>query len=368
MKNLKKRGRQIFSVCLSLVILLTVCIMPVSAAEAPSSITVKRTKVMESYIGDNNGFTAYATTDGVVVYCMELIKKGATSGTNYSFLENADAGLLYIVENGYPNKSITNRDEIDQYITQSAVWWYLDDVTGAGNLSTAFQTTDKEAYAGIRDEIKKLVNNAKAASEAATPSMDATINDGSLTLTEDEKYYESEYVTVTLTGASEYKVSIDNENATAVNENGEEKTTFNANEKFKIRIPADKVKEDINVTATITATGSTKYAATYNPENSEFQKVVSSEVYTKDVNLENSVTLSSNPENSKLICKIEDGKYYGKNGQEVDEATYNEECSSSVVAVPNTSANVPLVILGIGAILVIGGTSLIIYRYRLSKN
>ena len=367
MIKIKKRIKQFTSICLAIVILLTVCIMPVNAAEAPSSITVKRTKVMESYIGDNNGFTAYATNDGVIVYCMELIKKGATTGTNYSFLENADAGLLYIIENGYPNKTITNRDEIDQYITQSAVWWYLDDITGAGNLSVAFQTTDREAYAGIRDEIKKLVNNAKAAKEQAKPSMDVSIDNGSLTLTNDKKYYESNYITVSLTGASEYKVSLNNDKAKAVNENGDEKTTFKAGEKFKVIIPAQNVKDDIDLNIKVTATGSIKYAATYNPENSEFQKIVSAKVYTKDINLENTLKLSTTIED-KPICKIEDGKYYGKNGTEVDEKTYNEECSSETISVPNTSANASLIILGIGAVLVIAGASLIIYRYRLNKN
>ena len=349
MKNIKKRGKRIISFCLSLIILLTVCIMPVNATEAPSSITVKRTSVMESYIGDNNGFTAYATTDGVIVYCMELIKKGATTGTNYSFLENADAGLLYIIENGYPNKTITNRDEIDRYITQSAVWWYLDETSGAGNLSTAFQTTDREAYPGIRDtdntiekigveKSKKLVNDAKTAKAEATPSMDVTLNDGSLKLTADSKYYESDYVTVSLTGASEYKVSTDNNNATSINENGEEASTFKAGEKFKIRIPADSVKDEINMTATITATASTKYVATFKPENSEFQKVVSSQVYNKDVNLENTLTLSGSPQ------------------------------EAIVVEVPDTSSNVSLFVLIAGTLLVIVGAGLIVYRYRLNRN
>ena len=365
MKNMKKIGKQISALCLSLVVLLTMCIWPVNAAEAPSSITVKREAVMESYIGDNNGFTAYITNDNVIVYCMELIKKGATTGTNYSFLEDGDAGLLYIMENGYPNKKITNRNEIDRYITQSAVWWYLDEVTGAGNLSTAFQTTDKEAYPGIRDEIKKLVNNAKNAKSQTIPSMNVTLNDGSIQLTADKKYYESNYITVELNGVSEYKVSLDNKDATAVNENGEVKTNFKAGEKFKIRIPESKATKDINITAKVIATGNINAVATYKPENSEFQKVVSSKIYNKKINLENTISLSGD---SKLICKIENGKYYGKNGYEVDEKTYNKECSSSVVTVPNTSANVSMIILGIGTILVVGGLSLIVYRYRLNKN
>ena len=351
MKKLNKVGKQIFAVCLSLIMVLTLCISPVSAAEAPNSMTVKRTKVMESYIGENNGFTAYATTDGVIVYCMDLHKDGATSGTHYTYLKEGDQGLLYLMKNGYPNKRITNTEEIDQYITQSAVWWYLDDVSGAGNLSEAFQTTDKEAYVGIRNEIVKLVNAAKVASKPSTPTMTVTITNSNLKLTEDGKYYESNPVTVDLNGAKEYKVNINNKSAKAVNENGEEKTTFSAGEKFKIRLNADSVKENINLDVNVTATGEVESVATFNPDNSAFQRVVSSKIYTKNVKLEKKLTLSA-----------------AGNGSTPTISTTPAEEDAVIVDVPNTLANSSLFAIVAGVVLVIAGGSLIIYRYRTNKN
>ena len=50
----------------------------------------------------------------------------ATLVKNSSIIDN---GLIYILRNGYPEKSITGDNDKDYYITQTAVWWYLDEVT-----------------------------------------------------------------------------------------------------------------------------------------------------------------------------------------------------------------------------------------------
>ncbi len=92
MRKLKK----LLSGVLSLAVLFTF-IPVINAAEAPSSMTVKREAVMESYIGNENGFTSYITTDGTIVYCMDLEKAGATTGTKYTYSIDGDAELIYII-------------------------------------------------------------------------------------------------------------------------------------------------------------------------------------------------------------------------------------------------------------------------------
>ena len=338
--------KKILVTLFSLLLVFT-CIMPVNAEEAPKAFTVKREAVMESYIGDTNHFTSFVTTDGTIVYCMDLEKNGATSGTNYTYSKTGDKGLLYIMEHGYPNKRITSTIEIDRYITQAAVWWYLSDTGQTSKISEAFKTTDKEAYVGIRNEIVKLVNAAKVASKPSTPTMTVTITNSNLKLTEDGKYYESNPVTVDLNGAKEYKVNINNKSAQAVNENGEEKTTFSAGEKFKIRLNADKVKENINLDVNVTATGEVESVATFNPDNSAFQRVVSSKIYTKNVKLEKKITLRA-----------------AGNGSTPTISTTPAEEDAVIVDVPNTLANSSLFAIVAGVVLVIAGGSLIIYRYR----
>ena len=327
MKNLKKLLGGLFT----LLVVFT-CIAPVSAAEAPKSFIVKREAVMESYIGDNNGFTSYVTTDGTIVYCMDLDMKGATSGTNYTYSTNADAGLLYIMENGYPNKSITNRDEIDRYITQSAVWWYLSDTGQTAQMNTAFQTTDKEAYPGIRDHIKTLVNGAKNASQTST-TIEVSTTNTNLSLTDDEKYYESNAISVNLSGADTYSISVTGgTNGTIVtDENGTAKSEFNVGENFKIRVPSSELTSATNLTVTVSAAGG-KSAAVYAPSDSSFQRVVSSEVYTTDVT--DNLTLNVTP---------------------------SEDTPGIEVSVPNTSANIPFIILGVGFALVLVGFGIFAY-------
>ncbi len=328
---MKDKFKKIMSGVLSLAVLFTFVPM-VNATEAPDSITVKREKVMESYIGYDNDFTAYVTTDGTIVYCMDLDLAGATTGTGYTYSTDGDAGLLYIIENGYPNKSITNRDEIDQYITQAAVWWYLSDTGQTAQMSSAFQTTDKEAYSGIRDEIEKLVEGAKNA-QAESYTIDLQTSNTTLILTDDEKYYESSVMSATVTSGGTYTVTVSGgTNGTIItDEEGNTKNEFASGETFKIMIPSSELTEAIQLTVTVSAEGS-KSVAVFAPSDSSFQRVVSSEIYTQNVT--DTVILSVTP---------------------------TSETPGVEISVPNTNANIPFIILGVGFALIIVGFGIFWY-------
>lgn len=327
-----KKFKKIFASLLTLIAVFS-CVQPVLAAEAPDAFTVKREAVMESYIGDTNHFTSFVTTDGTIVYCMDLEKNGATSGTNYTYSTIGDKGLLYIIENGYPNKNITNTPEISRYITQAAVWWYLSDTGQTSEISEAFKTTDQEAYVGIRNEIVKLVNGAKAAEEQAQPTISASTTNTNLALTDDEKYYESNVITVNLSGSDTYSVSVTGgTNGTIVTDkNGTAKSEFNAGENFKIRVPSSELTSAANLTVTVSTAGG-KSVAVYNPSDSSFQRVVSSEVYTATITDE--LTLNVTP---------------------------GEDTPGFEISVPNTSANIPFIILGVGFALILVGLGIFAY-------
>lgn len=51
----------------------------------------------------------------------------------------------------------------------------------------------------------------------------------------------------------------------------------------------------------------------------------------------------------KYVCRIVDGKYYGKNGNEVTEAVYNAECVNN----PQTGNSVPYVVIIAGIVLAV---------------
>lgn len=397
MKNVFKNIKKLSLCVLILVATFVFTTDTAFAVSAPKNVKISRTKVMDSYIGNNNGFTAFQAEDGIV-YCMDIDKKGAESGMIYNYLAEGDKGLLYIIKNGYPNKSITGVGERDQYITQSAIWWYLDDINGVNKLNPAFKATDAEAYSGMRNEIIKLVNLGKAHrnDKSATPSM--TLNsDGKIGLTSDKKNYESSYVSVSLVAATTYKVEVTGApNAKVINESEAIQNQYNSGQKFKIRIPKGDINSKTTITVKVIAVGGTESVATFGPNNAEFQRVVSAKIYTKDTNLEKTTTFVINPTSNpiceirnnvyygkkgnvvdkktferecgpeeKVTCEVRDNVYYGKNGNVIDKDTFEKECSEAKeVIVPNTGANAPLLAVIGGIVVIAAGAGLIIYRKR----
>jgi len=396
---------KISKILLSLVIMVTMfaaSIPVVSADNAQSNVTVNRSYVMEDFIGDYD-FPGLVTTDGVIVYCMEVDKNFVESNTVYTYSKAADAGLLWIIQNSYPNKSITGIKERDQYITQGAIWWYLDEINGVNKLSESFKSHDgdKEAYVGMRNEMIKLVNGGKQHRNDTQTSLAMTLtnNNTKLNLTSDKKYYESDYMTASITGATTFTVAVSGaKNIKVINEKGAIQTSYNSGEKFKIQIPASDITSKANITVKTTATGGKKSVATYTPSNTSFQSVVSTKINNETITKE--TTLTAEPVKVNPTCKVENGKYYGKNGNSVDKATYekeclpkeepkvceivdgkyygkegnlvdketyNKECNSVVVPVPNTLANKSILALGLGVIIIASGVGLILYRKKLNS-
>ena len=151
---MKRLFKMIFVVVLA--ILNFVTLLPVEAASsAPSTITMGQGTQLSGYVSGTQ-FSTKVTTDGKYAFCTDITKK-TPNGMKMSLVESKDAGLAYIIENGYPHKSFTGNKNYDYYITQSAVWWYLDDTTGSSNLSNSFKTNGSDPY-GLRPYIKKLVN------------------------------------------------------------------------------------------------------------------------------------------------------------------------------------------------------------------
>ena len=103
---------------------------------------------------------------------------------------------------------------------------------------------------------------------------------------------------------------------------------------------------------------------TYNKECGKVCTIENDKYYGKDGK---EVDKDTYTKECSKICVVENDKYYGKNGKEVDEKTYNKECSSAVITVPNTSANQSALMLAIGLLFIVSGVSLIVYRYKTNK-
>jgi len=312
-----KSVRKVLFLGLITCLLMVVGCLDVNASD--KTLTIKSSnKITNSITGDKKDFVIYKTKDKKTVYGLEANKKVLKKKTKLTFDKNADAGLLYILENGYPKTKITGDSDTDKYITESAITLYMNKSISIDTL----KSSDKKDSKLVSDYIKPLVENAiKAKNEGnkGKPSI-KVLGSKELYLSKDRKYYESDYISVDLVGSKMFTVS---SNATILDGNGDKKNKFDAYEFFKIKIPVSKIS-DGKVTLTIKATVKENVAKIYKPKNDKYQSVAG--LFTKKYTLKKEFTLSTT---NRLNCKFINGKYYGKKGEVTDEKTYQMECSNS---------------------------------------
>ena len=248
-----------------------------AATGAPSTITMGTGHTLTGYV-NGTYFSTKVTKDGKFAYCTDISKK-TPNGMKMTLVEAKDAGLTYIVENGYPNKKFTGNADKDYYITQSAVWWYLDDTTGSNNLSNSFKTNGSDPH-GLRKYIKQLVADAKEAKSDGyvKPSITLTANSTTFTMSSDSKYYYSDYITVkgtAITGKISLTLSGAPSGSTIVNSNGSSVTEVSSGTKVRIKVEASKVsKLETSITIKAAGKGSVDKAYMYKPSDSSYQPVV----------------------------------------------------------------------------------------------
>lgn len=411
MKNIKR----VFNgfIALLIVAVVSVTLMP-SINAAPNNPTINREGVMVSYIGENYNWAKFKTSDGKIAYCMDLAKKWPEKTTNVSLVKEGDAGLTYILQNGYPYKTIKGNGEQDRFITQAAVWWYLSDTGQTDKLSSDFTTDAADPY-GLRSYIQKLVSEAKNAKANAESSLDVKVSNSNMSLSSDGNYFVSEEIAPTLTGASTYKVSVSGApSGTIVTDtNGTTKNTFNAGDKFLVKIPVNALGQTTTIKVTVSATGSAK-SYIYQPTDTSYQRLVT--LYTDDLSKEISLTAkldkpkvcvdyvivgdvkpdpdltdptpgrscydkgTSYDQEKELTTRQENCKFNGwytkedLTGKWVDGTALNNNMTlygawdcGTVISVPNTASKLPLTILGVGLLIIAGGVAVVIYRDKKVK-
>ena len=281
-----KKIMKITSSIILAIVMMVASIMNVKAASDTIAIGTA-TKVHHNYIA-NVTFSYKVTTDGRYLYCLDLHRNTA-SNIQAKLVSNSsyvDGGLLHILKNGYPNKSITGDSDKDYYITQTAVWWYLDSTHGASNLGNGFKNTGSDPY-NLRGYVRNLVNEGIAHRGDSINATETKLgisaaNGGNLTL--QNGYYVSDNIkAVNTSNVSVYKVSLSNSLAGTkiVKSNGQEFTyvapfEVGVNDSFKIKVPASSVKDtSYTITVEAQATGNEVYSAhEYQPVDSSMQNVV----------------------------------------------------------------------------------------------
>ena len=323
-KIFKKKTTRILSICL-VVLMLFVFGFNANAETVSNSITIQRADRVDDFVLEGSyGFTEFKTTEGDHIYCLDVNKKPLVQNQTATLSGDADAGLLYILENGYPKKNIVRSTSESFYITQAAIWWYLDETQGI-KINSDFKNSDDIL---VTNYIKPLVERAiKAKNEgysASDVSMKVSNDNSVMTLNKDKSYYESGYINVTLNSAESYTVNVSGVSATILASDGTEKNTFKSGDKFKVRVAAKDITDNSNVTVNVTATGSYDVAKIYTPTDNSYQRVVG--LYSEDKTVSDTVNLSINV--NKKVCEYTDGKYYGKDGKVTDKKTYEKECKN----------------------------------------
>ena len=291
--NLKKVGM------LSLIIMMigsffSGLVLNVEATSVPKSFTATSEKYLDGYIAGYH-FGKKKNSAGGYVYCNN-IHKGTPHGEKMTLIGEAPAGIAYILSNGYPSKSITGNSDYDYYITQAAVWWYLDDTTGSNNLSKSFKTTGSDPH-GLRKYVKSLVAAAKKVKSYSTASLKVNNASSAMTLSSDKNYYVSNSIGVTAKSVSgKYSVSLSGApsgtrivNASTLSD----ASSFATNEKFKVMVPVSSAQNlKTTITVNVKATGKVDKAYEYKSSDSSVQNVYGNALYPTTSNLSAKTTLN----------------------------------------------------------------------------
>ena len=107
-----------------------------ATSAAPTSFTANSEKILTGYI-DNIHYGKLTSSLGGYVYCRDM-NLGIPYGVTMTLEGEAPAPIAYILSNGYPRTNITGDSDKDYYITQAALWWYMDLHMGSTQFTRCF--------------------------------------------------------------------------------------------------------------------------------------------------------------------------------------------------------------------------------------
>ena len=292
MKNKIFKGVKLLA---ALLVAITVFASGINVSAVDKTISVGKATYIDPLIG-NVGFHTKTTSSGKYIYCIDRWKY-TVENTTGTLVGEKDAGFAYIIENGFPYKKFTGNKLKDYYITQSAIWWYIDEINGNDkSLGKEFKTTASDKY-NLRPYIKKLVAGAKSARKSgyAKTSINVKTSSTEMNLSSDGKYYVSNNITVTSKNIGEYSVSVSNAPSGTIitDTNNNVKKTFAANQKFRVKVPSSSVSTTkLNISVTVKATGSVNKVYEYKPPASNMQNFIPSMLIPETTNVSDSLKLS----------------------------------------------------------------------------
>lgn len=279
----------------------------------------------------------YTTVNGqnLPIFCLERDVDFVAGKTLQKAEHIDDQGLLYVMANSFPHYKFVDSsgnqfpDEVQTWITQAAIWEYLN----GSNLNVSNDKHDLEQMKLIREiyygdspntkycdvdgcydseaqidatetfyqrYIADLVSNARQAGVTTGGAMQISRKNDEISITDDEKYYQSSEITISNTSPSNitgFTVSIESapEGTILVDENGQKLESMDNVSKFYVRVPVDKVTEmskTVRIKTTGTFRGYDGYY--YRAEGAQTVSTVFTKDFTNDASLE--FTLNYTPD------------------------------------------------------------------------
>lgn len=333
------------NILFSLIMLVSMLFIGTANAEttAPSSYVIDGSKLHTTYGVNYLSGSQYLniqfkkTTDGKVVYCIERSKApiGSSTKEKYVLQKELSAKVAYVMENGYPNKSIFGDADKDYYTTGLAVWYVIDPS------DSIFEQFDlaKGTYRGNSNDVvkamAKLVNGANSYSYTS-PSIKINNSNSNLVLSIDGKYYVSSSMSVKTTGTvGNYTVSLSNapEGTIVTDTKGTAKNTFATNESFLVKVPVSSVKNLSNeFKVNVSAKGTINKAYAYTSTRSNVQNTGA--LYPENSNVSDSTTVKLN-----VVTVVEISKVDVTTGEELEGAHLVVKDASGKVIDEWTSTN-----------------------------
>ena len=267
-----------------IIILLFISRIPIINAKV-DSIELAEDKNTNSYIANIN-FPYKRTTDGKYLYCLNINKKTAKN-IKANIVDNntiIDGGILYILRNGYPEKSIKGDKDKDYYITQTAIWWYLDTIHESTNLGKQFKESGPNPY-NLRKYVEKLKDKGYK-HRNDNLKVNNTININDLKMSFDNNYYVSN--NIQFKNINNYKLEIQNApKGTIIIINEEEKEYQSIiegkkNDLVKLKIP-NQSTNNTNIKLIVSTIISNYMAYEYQPIDKDMQHLVLLEKTTNEL-------------------------------------------------------------------------------------
>ena len=280
-----------------------------------------RVTLFEEGLSDNEliSLVPYYAYDGSTrynVYCLEK-NKGWPSNDKPTTITKSDvsldSGYVYLLQNAYPNKSLTGDNANDDYLTQVAIWFYQDRVNNVSDSEDGVLTANQKSVikaSSYYQYIGPLIDgavNAKNNPVVVNPTF--SINSSNFKLSSDHTYLITDTINVTSNVSFDnYQVSVNNSAVQVLDSNNSPVTgTINSGSGFKLRVNLADLDKTISVNVSVTVNYTEYEAYSYNPPSDKKDTMQQSVVATL-VGAAKQKTVSTNvsmPTGSLTIRKVD---------------------------------------------------------------